>query len=346
MRTLLRRRTCDQIIEDVKVALAGWRAGYATTLEVIVEGLDTAYPPTFRELELGVLAKMRGIGIEERAGVTERLQDKLGGRDLVAELRALLPRLADAELEKRLDGQSTILGLATTRLTTVYKKRKSCEPTLRLPMQGYRADPKEYLSMIRPLADARSISDTHAFCHGSGRSPHCGETPYKGSAGPCLSESGSRHDKTHLRHRRGRNLRTRGLGRQNYGKHVREDDRLVLLRPSHVVVGIVGELEDVGREADFVGRGIAVLGRILVEDRVGITGNILVRVYCDESIGADVSVDVVCHEPFSDAGDDDVLRDGRERCKVRNGLKLLEQRGLSVSHDESELQHRGAPPQW
>ena len=127
--------------------------------------------------------------------------------------------------------------------------------------------------------------------------------------------------------------------------HVREKDRLVLLRPPHVVVGIVGKLEDMGREADFVGRGIAVLGRVLVEDCVGITGNVLVRVYGDECAGADVSVDVVCHEPFSDAGDDDVLRDGGERGEVRDSLELLVHRGLSVGHGESELQHRGAPPQ-
>ena len=63
--------------------------------------------------------------------------------------------------------------------------------------------------------------------------------------------------------------------------HVREDDGLVLRRSPHVVVCIVGELEDVGRKPDLVGGGVTVLGRVLVEDSVGITGNILVGIYCD-----------------------------------------------------------------
>ena len=60
-------------------------------------------------------------------------------------------------------------------------------------------------------------------------------------------------------------------------------------------------LEDVGRKPDLVGGGVAVLGRVLVEDGVGIRRNILVGVYCDEGGSAEVSVDVVVHKPLADA---------------------------------------------
>ena len=66
-------------------------------------------------------------------------------------------------------------------------------------------------------------------------------------------------------------------------RYVREQNRLVLRRSPHVVVGIVGKLEDVGRKPDLVGGGVTILCRVLVEDGVGITGNILVGVYCDKS---------------------------------------------------------------
>ena len=124
MLALLRGRAGDEIVEDVEVALARGHGGDPVALEVVVEGLDAAEAAAVGELELGVLAEAGGVGVEEGAGVAEGLDDELGGRDLRRELGALLAGVGDAELEERLDGEASVLGLAAARLAA----GKKCEP--------------------------------------------------------------------------------------------------------------------------------------------------------------------------------------------------------------------------
>ena len=103
----------------MKVAFTRRGAGHATPLEVVVEGLDTTYPPAFGELELGVLAEMRGVGVKECARVAKGFQDEFGSGNLVAQFRALFARLTDTELEERLDSKPAVLRLAAARLAAV-----------------------------------------------------------------------------------------------------------------------------------------------------------------------------------------------------------------------------------
>ena len=49
------------------------------------------------ELQLGVFAEPRGIGVKQSAGVAKRLEDEFGRRDLGGQLRALLAGCADAK---------------------------------------------------------------------------------------------------------------------------------------------------------------------------------------------------------------------------------------------------------
>ncbi len=100
-------------------------------------------------------------------------------------------------------------------------------------------------------------------------------------------------------------------------------DTLVLVCPAHVVVGVVRELKDVGRLDCFVVRGVSVFGGILVHDRVGIGRDILVGVESDEPRRADASVDIVCHEALSEAGDNNVIGDGRQLGEVCDSLEPL-----------------------
>ncbi|KAI9065214.1 hypothetical protein FKP32DRAFT_505701 [Trametes sanguinea] len=126
---------------------------------------------------------------------------------------------------------------------------------------------------------------------------------------------------------------------------VREEYRLVLCCPTHVVVGIVGQLEDVRREAGLLRRCVAVFGGIFVQDCVRVTWYVFVGVHGDEGGGSDGGVDVVIHEPFADARDNDVLRDRREGREVRDGLELLRgQRRLPIHDGSGEMQHRAAAP--
>lgn len=118
MLSLLRRSAGDQIVEYMEIALAGRGARDPTPLEVVVECLDAAEATAIGELELSVLAEPGSIGVEERASVTEGLEDELGGRDLAGEFRALFAWVADTELEQRFDGESAVFGLATASLAT------------------------------------------------------------------------------------------------------------------------------------------------------------------------------------------------------------------------------------
>ena len=97
-----------------------------------------------------------------------------------------------------------------------------------------------------------------------------------------------------------------GIGR----KGVRDDEGLVLGRAPHVVVGVVGELEDMRGKGGLVFRRVPIVCGILLEDRVGVGCDVLVWVDCDEGGGSDAGVNCVGHETLAETGDDDIVRDG------------------------------------
>lgn len=86
-----------------------------------------------------------------------------------------------------------------------------------------------------------------------------------------------------------------------------EENTLILRSPTHVVIRIVRKLEYVGWKRDLGGGRVAVLSGILLQNGVGIAGDIFVRIDGDDGGGANVSVYGVGHEPFADACYDDVV---------------------------------------
>lgn len=116
---------------------------------------------------------------------------------------------------------------------------------------------------------------------------------------------------------------TRSIGG---AKDTPEENALVLGRAPHMVVSIVGELEDVrGEECLFFG-GIAMLCGIFEENGIRVAGNVFMGVHGDQNGGANGGIDVVSEKTLSEAGDYDVVRNvwkGGEGCEVGDILELL-----------------------
>ena len=72
-------------------------------------------------------------------------------------------------------------------------------------------------------------------------------------------------------------------------------------RPSHVVIRIVGKLEYVWGKGVLVFRYAAILGGILVKNRVGVAGHILVGVDDYDRRAANAIINGVREESFSNA---------------------------------------------
>lgn len=92
---------------------------------------------------------------------------------------------------------------------------------------------------------------------------------------------------------------------------------------SHVVVGIVGELENVGRKKGFLLRGIAILCRVLEENGIRVAGDVFMGVHGDQGGRVDCGIDVVSEKTLPEAGDQDVVRDLWEGGEVGDILELL-----------------------
>jgi len=69
-----------------------------------------------------------------------------------------------------------------------------------------------------------------------------------------------------------------------------------------VIVGTVGELEDVGRKWNLVLSHVLIACGVLLKDGVGIRGDIFVRVDSHKGRGSGASVDVVGHEALAEMG--------------------------------------------
>jgi hypothetical protein len=102
-----------------------------------------------------------------------------------------------------------------------------------------------------------------------------------------------------------------------------QDDALVLGCAPHMVVSIVSELKDVGRERGFFFGGIAILCGILEEDRIRVAGDVFVGVHGNQDGRINGGIDVVSKKTFSEAGDYDVVRDVWEVGEVGDILELL-----------------------
>jgi hypothetical protein len=87
--------TGEEIVEYVEVPLARRGTCYAVAFEIVIERLDAAQAPALSELELRVFAKTGRIRIEKCTSIPKRLENKLGGGNLVSELGAFLARIAD-----------------------------------------------------------------------------------------------------------------------------------------------------------------------------------------------------------------------------------------------------------
>lgn len=99
-------------------------------------------------------------------------------------------------------------------------------------------------------------------------------------------------------------------GHEQNGAHtLPEEYRLVLVRSSHVVIRIVGKLEDMWRVLGFLLCCVSILCSILSKSGVGVACNIFMRVQCDKRVAANTRVNRVGKEPFAERRDDNVVRD-------------------------------------
>lgn len=108
MLSFLGRRTRHEVVEYVKVPLPRRRTGHPVSLQIIIERLDPAQTTSFCELEFCVFSEAGSIGVEQGAGVAERLEHELGGGDLTTEFGTFFTWVADAQLEETFDGQSSV----------------------------------------------------------------------------------------------------------------------------------------------------------------------------------------------------------------------------------------------
>ncbi len=97
-----------------------------------------------------------------------------------------------------------------------------------------------------------------------------------------------------------------------------------------MVIGIVGELKDVWGKSFFVPVRISVVAGVLLECSIGIGRNIFMWITGDKAGGADRGVDVVCKEALPQAGENSVVRNGRELGDVGHRLKTRMDAGLTV----------------
>jgi hypothetical protein len=90
----------------------------------------------------------------------------------------------------------------------------------------------------------------------------------------------------------------------------RQNDALILGGPPHVVVCIVSKLEYVWWEGLLVIRYAAMLGGVLVKNRVGVGCHELVRIYSDEGRAADARINGIREEPFTNTRNDGIVGKG------------------------------------
>ncbi len=103
------RGASNEIVEDVEVAFARWRARHATSLKIIIQRLDTAQSPSVGVLKFCVLSEARRIRVEQRSCIPKGLEDEFGTWDLGGELCPLFAGITNAQLDERPDSQPPIL---------------------------------------------------------------------------------------------------------------------------------------------------------------------------------------------------------------------------------------------
>ena len=103
-----------------------------------------------------------------------------------------------------------------------------------------------------------------------------------------------------------------------------------------MVVSIVGELEDMGREEGLLLGGIAKLCGIFVENGIRVAWDIFMGVYDDQGGGINGGIYVVSEETFPEAGDNYVVRGVWKVGEVGDILELLMVGGLPAHRHREE----------
>ena len=121
------------------------------------------------------------------------------------------------------------------------------------------------------------------------------------------------------------------------GCNTPQEDTLILLRPPHVVVGIVCQLENVWWQVLLVRSGIAVLCGVFGENLVAIAGDVLVGIEGNDGRGTNRSVDDLFCIAFAQARDDDIVRDWVERREIGRFFEaLVKERGLPIGRHQGD----------
>lgn len=107
------------------------------------------------------------------------------------------------------------------------------------------------------------------------------------------------------------------------GERVLDYNALVLTSPSHMVVSVVGQLEKMWRLVGLFLRCVPVLCRITGERRVCVASDELVGVDRYNSRGSDGRIYVIREKTFSDAGEDNIIRNGVQLGKIGDVLEVF-----------------------
>ena len=115
-----------------------------------------------------------------------------------------------------------------------------------------------------------------------------------------------------------------------------QKNALVLGGAPHVIVGIVGKLENVRRERGLLFGGVAILCRIFEENGIRVAGNVFMGIHGDQGGRIYCGVNFVSEETLPEAGDYGVVRDVWKGGEVGDILELLMVGGRLLIH-----RHRG-----
>ena len=98
-----------QVVEDVEITFARGCPSDTISLEIVIECFHTCQSTPVGELQFGVFAKSRRIGIEQRSCISEGLENEFGAGNLGGKFSSFLSRIAHAELYDAFNCQPSAL---------------------------------------------------------------------------------------------------------------------------------------------------------------------------------------------------------------------------------------------